>query len=459
MEIQSNNAFLAFNSRKISDVTRTNTISSVTGNTIGLSADFTFIVDGVLFSGPGTWESSEVDNSLNIEMHFNLSNGTDELIVNYSCSGNISDNVQTETIGYTFASSYYSAIKTTRIIEDATSKSSYISSITDINGIQFNSTATIVESFISSNISNVSATYQEVPQVTEEPTKLIQVEYQLVTNSTGDSVATFTKYDINIDDVRTYTLGSSPSICTATTLGDNIYNINAVINLVDGSEGIYAFNHEVSNNINISELPLLKTQSNNTENGWSARECADVVATALIVYMTKVGVENLLIGTLGWQATTAQLVSISAAAAIGYTFKKWVEHQTSLENDSMKVQSLSSPSSAVPTLSQWKQIFFTLLMLSSAMGFMGDRTSNYATVNAGASGAIISNILVFDRRLFSIVMTWIGLVIAVGLAGMTIIFGGTKILDIVGALFCAPLVAYIVHIGALAVEEYRREEG
>lgn len=120
---------------------------------------------------------------------------------------------------------------------------------------------------------------------------------------------------------------------------------------------------------------------------------------------------------------------------------------------------ITSGSASIPTLSQWKQIFLTLLMLSLVMGFVGNQSPKLCMGNVGIMHcARISRLIVLDRQLFPTVMQWVGASVVLGLAGATLLFGSVSMLDIVGTLFCAPLVAYIVHLVVLAVGEYSGDQ-
>lgn len=116
-------------------------------------------------------------------------------------------------------------------------------------------------------------------------------------------------------------------------------------------------------------------------------------------------------------------------------------------------------SASIPTLSEWKQIFLTLLMLCLVMGFEHSRSPKLCMGNVGIMHcARISRLIVLDRQLFPTVMQWVSAAVVLGLAGATLLFGSVSMLDIVGTLFCAPLVAYIVHLVVLAVGEYSGDQ-
>jgi len=101
--------------------------------------------------------------------------------------------------------------------------------------------------------------------------------------------------------------------------------------------------------------------------------------------------------------------------------------------------------SAIPTLSEWKRIFLTLLMMSLVMGFARSRPSRLAFSSGGlhvASGVYLA----LDKRLYLSVLKWTGLVTVSGLSAVAAIFGPVSALDLTGTLCCAPLAAYIIHL-------------
>jgi hypothetical protein len=113
---------------------------------------------------------------------------------------------------------------------------------------------------------------------------------------------------------------------------------------------------------------------------------------------------------------------------------------------------------AIPTLSEWKQIFLTLLMLSLVMGFVPARSSRY-NLNGGAiSGIAGVNMIVFNKQVFVSVMKWIGLAVVLGLISAKVIIGHLSILDITGTFFCAPLVGYILHLMILCKRNINETE-
>lgn len=100
----------------------------------------------------------------------------------------------------------------------------------------------------------------------------------------------------------------------------------------------------------------------------------------------------------------------------------------------------------IPTLSEWKQIFLTLLMMSLVMGYIRSQSPGLAAVSCGGLQIVPGVWMAFDKRLYLSVLKWTGLVVVSGLSAITAIFGPVSSLDIAGTLCCAPLVAYIVHL-------------
>jgi hypothetical protein len=115
-------------------------------------------------------------------------------------------------------------------------------------------------------------------------------------------------------------------------------------------------------------------------------------------------------------------------------------------------------SQSIPTLSEWKQIFLTLIMLSLVMGFMR-KTHPKAALSYGGTMLRItdSNFLAFNRHVYTSALKWVGVVVVLGLAGATVIFGHVSALDITGTLFCAPLVAYILHLVILCKNDSNKK--
>jgi hypothetical protein len=111
---------------------------------------------------------------------------------------------------------------------------------------------------------------------------------------------------------------------------------------------------------------------------------------------------------------------------------------------------------SIPTLSEWKQIFLTLLMLSLVMGFIPARSSRFGFLSSGnVSGIAGLNMLSFNKRLFCTVIKGIGIATALGLISAKVLLGHLSTLDITGTIFCSPLVAYILHLIILFIRDYK----
>jgi hypothetical protein len=79
---------------------------------------------------------------------------------------------------------------------------------------------------------------------------------------------------------------------------------------------------------------------------------------------------------------------------------------------------------SIPTLSEWKQIFLTLIMLSLVMGFMR-KTHPKAALSYGGTMLRItdSNFLAFNRHVYTSALKRVGVVVVLGLAGVTVASG------------------------------------
>jgi hypothetical protein len=117
---------------------------------------------------------------------------------------------------------------------------------------------------------------------------------------------------------------------------------------------------------------------------------------------------------------------------------------------------LNYNNTAIPTLSEWKQIFLTLLMSSLVMGFVPARSSRFGLLSScNVSGIVGLNMITFNKQLFFLVIKWISLAVVLGLISAKVVFGYLSPLDITGTFFCAPLVAYILHLIILFFCDYK----
>jgi hypothetical protein len=117
-------------------------------------------------------------------------------------------------------------------------------------------------------------------------------------------------------------------------------------------------------------------------------------------------------------------------------------------------------STAIPTLSEWKQIFLTLIMLSLVMGSVRKTHNTFVLPKGNTMLRItVANLLAFNKQLFCSVLKWVGIVVVLELTGATVIYGHVNMLDIIGTLFCAPLVAYILHLVISFMHDYEGISG
>ena len=113
-------------------------------------------------------------------------------------------------------------------------------------------------------------------------------------------------------------------------------------------------------------------------------------------------------------------------------------------------------SQSIPTLSEWKQIFLTLLMLSFVMAFIYRHqpglTSNAVSFRTQSAQLQPKS---FCFKLFQKVMSSILLLVALGFSAAILLQCNLSSVDIVGTLFCAPVFGYIIHLVILCTMEYR----
>jgi hypothetical protein len=122
----------------------------------------------------------------------------------------------------------------------------------------------------------------------------------------------------------------------------------------------------------------------------------------------------------------------------------WSNFQTTHANGTKCPEEDLAP---IPTLSEWNQIFLTLLMLSLVLGF---RNKNLLNINITNECAVIpygnSGFVAFNRHLYKKTLMWVGFILVLGLSSMTLISIPITAIDFIGIIICMPLVAYILHL-------------
>jgi hypothetical protein len=91
-------------------------------------------------------------------------------------------------------------------------------------------------------------------------------------------------------------------------------------------------------------------------------------------------------------------------------------------------------------------------MLSLVMGFSSKHTKDHVN-RKKSSGIHFLEMLSFDKRLYNIVMKWVFAAVIFYISVFSIIITPISTLDIIGTLFCAPLVSYIFHLLILIKKE------
>jgi len=460
-----NVAFQNFGFDKVTNVSRVNIVSEITDTTNTVSADFTFILDGTPYSGPGTWESIETDTSLDITLDYSLSNGGNVLEFHYTSTGDFINDIKDETVNASLGSSTLSIVKHTEETITPTSETTNITGVVELNNEEFNASITIVEDIISQEISQFTITSQNTPVNPSGPVTTVFAEYQTATDQDG-STATFTTYDVTIGETLTYTLDpGKTSIHQVLKADENSATESLVMNLLHVTDGNKKIKYQVENPLQINSISKLNGARNGS--GWSWNDFSKETFKGAVVCGTG-GAVAAFFATDGGAPVSVPTVALAAAAggavggAVGYTVDKlwdWIyqgsstpanaETVTYAENDSMNVGQNTQGGSSypIPTLSEWKQIFLALVMLSLVMGFMR-KTHPKAALSYGGTMLRItdSNFLAFNRHIYTSALKWVGVVVVFGLAGVAVVADHLKIVDLLGTLFCAPLVAYILHL-------------
>ncbi len=474
-EMYPNIAFQSFGFDKVDNVSRSNTTFETINDTIRFSADFSFSVDGAIFSGPGNWESTETAGIFSIVLDYELNDGNNTLKFNYASQENLVNNNKTETVNTSYQGKILTIQKYTEVTPTITGKIIQNNGTVNYDGQQYQFSMEINENEISPDTISYTITNEYTPISPAGPTKLVEVEYEVVSVPDESMTASFSKYDVIIGGVLTYTLDTgSTSTHQMLITGENSATENLMMNLLHVTNGNRKIKYNLENPVQLSYIYKLANARNG--GGWSWNTFGKVTVSGTVGggvgAAAGYGVMLLcasppgLIGTILIGATAA-----GVAGATGYGVSElWdcifqensppanVEKATFAENDSMTVGQNSQGGSSypIPTLSEWKQIFLTLIMLSLVMGFMRKTHPKAALSNGGTMLKITdSNFLAFNRHVYSSALKWVSAVAVLGLAGAAVIFGHVSMLDIIGMLFCVPLVAYILHLVISFTNDYQ----
>jgi hypothetical protein len=477
-EAYPNIAFHTFGFSNITNVSRSNTTSNTTDTTVLVSSNFIFTVDGLAYSGLGTWESIETEDSLTITLDHSLENDGNVLNYHYTSISDFNNDTKDETVTASYGASTLSILKHTEETITPTSKSTSINGTVAINGEQFNTSISIVENIVSPETTQFIITTQSTPITPIGPVTELSAECQLVTDING-SIATLSSYDVSIGGTLTYTLDTSATSTHQVEIIDgNSATESLVMNLLHVTNGNKKIKYQIENPVQVTYVSKLRGGRSGSEWNWND-------------FCEKVS-ENALLGGAG--AALAVLVptdggapiSAPTAFAFGYLIGGalgaleyshafiWneifkgnspptaVKTATFAENGTITFgqNSQGGSSYSIPTLSEWKQIFLTLIMLSLVMGFMRKTHPTVASSNGCTMLRITDvNFLAFNRHVYTAVLKWVGVAVVLGIVGVTVVFGHLNMVDIIGTLLCAPLIAYILHLMISFTHDYKGISG
>ena len=114
---------------------------------------------------------------------------------------------------------------------------------------------------------------------------------------------------------------------------------------------------------------------------------------------------------------------------------------------------------AIPTLSEWKQIFYTLIMLSLVMGFMHSQGRKHAFLSdiRGYRKNYL-HLISFNKLIYLKILRFVGSSGIIVLIIIKVIGSSIGLIDLIGSIFCLPLVAYIIHLIILFKDDYENSE-
>jgi len=445
----------SFGFKKIKNVSRSNTVSEIVGNTTRFTADFLYGVDDKSFEGNGSFESEETDDSFVVDIEHQLVSEGKTLQFQLLFNENRTTNQISESLTSTYdGSELIINSQTTTTYSGAVTTTIKNSNIQQDGAIS-NVVITINETEISSNEFERSIVIEGTPVSPTGDEERIETHVSMVGGNNSVRV-TFNQHDVYRAGSLKYTLDSE--IASTYQLEADSSDLNTVddfitLNLIDVQNGNkkekVTIECSTINNLMQAET-IAYADSDNSRGGNIYGWCRSVIDYGII--------GSLAAGTY-WKSPYAFLGGFIVGGYIGgqmYT----LEQMEKLEEESTTENSKSSSTSqvgslSIPTLSEWKQIFLTLIMLSLVMGFMRKTPPIFALSNSSAMFRITGvNFLAFNKYVYNSVLKLVGFVAVLGLAGTIVIFGHVSILDITGTLFCTPLVGYIIHLLVLIKRDY-----
>jgi len=121
-----------------------------------------------------------------------------------------------------------------------------------------------------------------------------------------------------------------------------------------------------------------------------------------------------------------------------------------------------APPSSAPTLTEWGVLIMTLLLLTAGMIFIARRRPVLVATTGIGSGSEFTHGMsrsLFVGGIFARVLAVTFAMVLIGFGAVTSIFGPVSTLDVIGALLCALILSYLIHLLISAAMDSRTKSG
>lgn len=473
-------AFKSFGLKNISTISHSNVISTFTSTSIDLDANFSFTIDDETYTGQGSWDLAEDANG-NFTVNFSgtFSNGEDTLTFLYVTSDSFettvddfSKGLQDSSVTASIGSQSLNITRHMEIIDSETSVSTVATSTTILNGNTYETSFNQIEDILSETQSNITQNITQTLNGDVNDTMALDYEVLITYSSIGDITSRINKFDLYTDGVLSHKLRRR-SFVNTTAIENGIEEyFNLSISETSGQERNFIFNYSGTNlfsdmseqalsALSFEELVALsETMDSNDERKKNFGKAVVVGAAggamtgwyrsaklphplAKIAVIAKDTVAGALIAGGSWEIGELFIDYMYGETDIEYTVPGTSTSYYILPDGSAVLQLYLS----VPTLSQWKQIFFTLLMLSLVLGYTKQNSSKLVAIGENTAINLNKfNSIQINKALYQKTFLWVGFTITISLAVSTAFLEPISMIDISGVLFCAPLIAYILHL-------------
>jgi len=443
--------------------------SSTTDTDIIFTGNYAYIIDGITYSGVGSWSSSENSNgNVTVSFSCNLSDGSKTIQVQYDTTELFETTIQgydkgsqDATVTSSFDGQNFSITKHTEIIDQDNLINTTFTSTVILNDDTYQTSYEKNVIISSANARQITVSIQETKNgisVTD-----ISGGYEAQINSDGSINMLLDEYDLSIDGILTYQ-SLAGSTFTSNIIDGGIQQ-NLSFSFKQVADIIQTANFSITDSalINYSSSGLFLKLDSNARSGWSWRDFSLAVGGGLLggfvsgaTHASSIPEPGTAMATIG----TETLIGGVAAGMI-YSFYYAVNSFQDEEEEApyhkvygpFKINqdgssSYNTSSSSIPTLSEWKRIFLILFLISSSFAFIRHRQHASPSLENSINSMVQYQWgdAIFEDKNYNNLTKWCGSAMILGALLIGIFYQEITLLDIVGILICAPFFAYIMNV-------------